>query len=254
MQALAGTAVPVPRLLGREEDADVLDAPFVVMQRVAGRVPQENPLYHLEGWFHDLDSAAQRRHWFSGIDTLAAIAREHPGGRPRVIHLSPRGAPLDQRRIEALAELPALTLLASRYEAVDQRLLDRHVDEEIAVGEFIVSGGELPAMMLIDALVRRLPGALNDSRSALDESFAGGLLEGPQYTRPERFEGQAVPAVLLSGHHERISRWRREQALLATVRRRPDLLARARAEGRLDAADERFLAALARETERPETG
>jgi tRNA (guanine37-N1)-methyltransferase len=187
-------------------------------------------------------------------DTLAAIAREHPGGRPRVIHLSPRGAPLDQRRIEALAELPALTLLASRYEAVDQRLLDRHVDEEIAVGEFIVSGGELPAMMLIDALVRRLPGALNDSRSALDESFAGGLLEGPQYTRPERFEGQAVPAVLLSGHHERISRWRREQALLATVRRRPDLLARARAEGRLDAADERFLAALARETERPETG
>lgn len=187
-------------------------------------------------------------------DTLAAIAREHPGGRPRVVHLSPRGAPLDQRRIEALAELPALTLLASRYEAVDQRLLDRHVDEEIAVGDFIVSGGELPAMMLIDALVRRLPGALNDSRSALDESFAGGLLEGPQYTRPERFEGQAVPAVLLSGHHERIARWRREQALLATARRRPELLVRARAEGRLDAADERFLAALARETDRPETG
>ena len=145
-------------------------------------------------------------------------------------------------------------MVTSRYEAVDQRLLDRHVDEEIAVGDFIVSGGELPAMMLIDALVRRLPGALNDSRSALDESFAGGLLEGPQYTRPERFEGQAVPAVLLSGHHERIARWRREQALLATARRRPELLARARAEGRLDAADERFLAALVLETDRPETG
>ena len=185
-------------------------------------------------------------------DTLAAIAREHPAGRPRVIHLSPRGAPLDQRRIEALAELPALTLLASRYEAVDQRLLDRCVDEEISIGDFIVSGGELPCMMLIDALVRRLPGALNDARSAHDESFASGLLEGPQYTRPERFEGREVPSVLLSGHHERIARWRREQALLVTAQRRPDLLVRARAEDRLDAADERFLATMVRETGRSE--
>lgn len=178
-------------------------------------------------------------------DTLAAVARSQGEPRGRVIHLSPRGRPLDQARIEALGELGAITLIASRYEAVDQRLLDRHVDEEIAVGEFIVSGGELPAMMLIDALVRRLPGALNDGRSAQEESFAAGLLEGPHYTRPEHFEGEPVPAVLLSGHHERIARWRREQSLLTTARRRPDLIAAARTAGHLDAADERVLANLA---------
>jgi len=182
-------------------------------------------------------------------DALAAIEADNPAGRPRVVHLSPRGRPLDQARVEALSALPALTLIASRYEAVDQRLLDRHVDEEIAIGDFVVSGGELPAMMLIDALVRRLPGALNDSRSALEESFAGGLLEGPHYTRPECFEGEAVPAILLSGHHERIARWRREQALEVTARRRPELIARARLEGRLDAADERWLASLPGRTE-----
>jgi len=178
-------------------------------------------------------------------DTLAAVARSQGEPRGRVIHLSPRGRPLDQARIEALGEFGAITLIASRYEAVDQRLLDRHVDEEIAVGEFIVSGGELPAMMLIDALVRRLPGALNDGRSAQEESFAAGLLEGPHYTRPEHFEGEPVPAVLLSGHHERIARWRREQSLLTTARRRPDLIAAARTAGHLDAADERVLANLA---------
>lgn len=179
------------------------------------------------------------------VDALAAIRADHAEARPWVVHLSPRGRPLDQARVEALSALPSLTLIASRYEAVDQRFLDAHVDEEIAIGDFIVSGGELPAMMLIDALVRRLPGALNDSRSALEESFVGGLLEGPHYTRPTCFEGQAVPAVLLSGHHDRIARWRREQSLEVTAQRRPDLIARARAQGRLDAADERWLAARA---------
>jgi tRNA (guanine37-N1)-methyltransferase len=177
-------------------------------------------------------------------DTLAAVARSQGEPRGRVIHLSPRGRPLDQARIEALGELGAITLIASRYEAVDQRLLDRHVDEEIAVGEFIVSGGELPAMMLIDALVRRLPGALNDGRSAQEESFAAGLLEGPHYTRPEHFEGEPVPAVLLSGHHERIARWRREQSLAITLANRPDLLEQARACGLLTKADERYLLTL----------
>ena len=188
------------------------------------------------------------------VDALAAISAEHAGERPHVIHLSPRGRPLDQARVEALAALPSLTLIASRYEAVDQRFLDAHVDEEVAIGDFIVSGGELPAMMLIDALVRRLPGALNDSRSALEESFAGGLLEGPHYTRPECFEGRQVPAVLLSGHHDRIARWRREQSLEVTALRRPDLIARARARGQLDAADERWLAARTSGTARPKTG
>lgn len=161
-----------------------------------------------------------------------------------VIHLSPRGRPLTHSRVSELALLPSVTLLASRYEAVDQRFLDRHVDEEVSVGDFVVSGGELPAMMLVDAVVRLLPGALNDARSAQEESFATGLLDCPHYTRPEVLDGAAVPEVLLSGHHARIARWRRDQALLETARRRPDLIARARQTGLLDRADERFLAAL----------
>ena len=185
-------------------------------------------------------------------DTLSAIAAAGASPRAPVIHLSPRGRPLDQARVKALSELPALTLLASRYEAVDQRLLDRHVDEEISIGDFVVSGGELPAMMLIDSLVRLLPGALNDARSAVEESFSTGLLEGPHYTRPEVFEGVSAPEVLLSGHHARIAKWRHEQSLRVTAERRIDLIARARAEGRLTPADERWLALLPPMTERPE--
>ncbi len=187
-------------------------------------------------------------------DTLQAIAAAQGEPRAPVIHLTPRGRPLDQAHARHLSGLPALTLLASRYEAVDQRLLDRHVDDEISIGDFIVSGGELPAMLLIDALVRLLPGALNDPRSALEESFSTGLLEGPQYTRPEVFEGAPVPHVLLSGHHARIARWRRDQSLRVTRDRRPDLIARARSEGRLDAADERALSAMANETNTHKTG
>lgn len=171
--------------------------------------------------------------------------RTELGAAAPVIHLSPRGQPLTHARVAALAATPGATLLASRYEAVDQRLLDRYVDEEISIGDFVVSGGELPAMMLIDAVVRLLPGTLNDARSAEEESFATGLLDCPHYTRPEVFEGASVPDILLSGHHARIRRWRREQVLAATAARRPDLLERARRAGLLDAADERFLAQAA---------
>lgn len=177
---------------------------------------------------------------------LAAIGEEQRrthGAAGRVLHLSPRGRPLTHARVAELASEPALTLLASRYEAVDQRLLDRHVDEEVSIGDFVVSGGELPAMMLVDAVVRLLPGALNDARSAQEESFATGILDCPHYTRPEVFEGESVPEVLLSGHHARIARWRREQALAATLARRPGLIEAARLAGQLDAADERWLAA-----------
>jgi len=187
-------------------------------------------------------------------DTLQAVAAAQGEPRAPVIHLTPRGRPLDQAHARDLSSLPALTLLASRYEAVDQRLLDRHVDDEISIGDFVVSGGELPAMLLIDALVRLLPGALNDPRSALEESFSTGLLEGPQYTRPEVFEGTPVPPVLLSGHHARIARWRRDQSLRVTRERRPDLIVRARSEGLLDAADERALSAMASETNGHKTG
>ncbi len=180
---------------------------------------------------------------------LAAIAADQQAAgvsRAPVIHLSPRGRPLTHRRVAELAALEAVTLLSSRYEAVDERLIERHVDEELAIGDFVVSGGELPAMMLIDAAVRLLPGALNDERSAQEDSFADGLLDCPHFTRPETFEGLQVPEVLLSGHHARIARWRREQALAATASRRPDLLERARSEGRLTEEDERFLREWAR--------
>lgn len=165
---------------------------------------------------------------------------------PHRIFLSPQGRPLTHDRVVELARLPALILLAGRYEAVDQRLIDTRIDEEICIGDFIVSGGELPAMMLIDAIVRMLPGAVNDDESVLRESFADGLLDCPHYTRPEVFESLPVPEVLLSGHHANIARWRRERALELTAARRPDLIERARAEGRLDAHDERWLARHAR--------
>jgi tRNA (guanine37-N1)-methyltransferase len=161
--------------------------------------------------------------------------------RARVVHLSPRGAPLTQTRVEEIAREPALALLCGRYEAIDQRLLDAEVDEEVSIGDFVVSGGEIPALALLDAAVRLLPGVTGDAASVRSDSFSDGLLEGPHYTRPEVFDGASVPPVLLSGHHARIAQWRREQALLETARRRPDLIERARRDGRLSAADEAIL-------------
>ncbi len=145
---------------------------------------------------------------------------------PRVIHLSPAGRPLTHERVLALAQATdaGYVLLAGRYEGIDERLVQREVDEEIAVGDFVVSGGELPALMLMDAMVRLLPGALNDEQSAREDSFATGLLDCPHYTRPELYDGLPVPEVLLSGHHERIRRWRLMQSLGRTWERRPDLL------------------------------
>ena len=138
-------------------------------------------------------------------------------------------------------------LLCGRYEGIDQRFIDRHVDLELSLGDFVLSGGELPALALLDAVARLQPGVLGDARSHEQDSFSDGLLEGPHYSRPEVLQGDeahAVPAVLLSGHHADIARWRREQSLRVTARRRPDLIAAARAAGALSAADERFLAGL----------
>ncbi len=161
--------------------------------------------------------------------------------RPRVIHLSPQGAPLDHARVMAMAAEPGLVLLCGRYEAVDQRLLDRCVDEEISLGDFVLSGGELPAMALMDAIIRQLPGALHDAASAEEDSFVTGLLDCPHYTRPEIYEEQQVPAVLLGGNHAEILKWRRQQSLESTATKRPDLLDKARTAGHLSAADEAFL-------------
>ena len=157
------------------------------------------------------------------LEKALDAAKNEGGGR--VIYLSPQGKRLDHRRVTELAKEKGLTLLCGRYEGVDERLLRRRVDEELSLGDFVLSGGELAAMALIDAVVRQLPGALGDELSALEESFADGLLDCPQYTRPETYAGDKVPEVLLSGHHENIRRWRLKQALGRTWLKRPDLLA-----------------------------
>jgi tRNA (guanine37-N1)-methyltransferase len=155
----------------------------------------------------------------------ATIGPPGTAGRPWVVHLSPRGRPFRQAEARRLARLPALALLCGHYEAIDQRLLDTRVDEEISLGDFVLTGGEIPAMALIDAVARLVPGVLGNDASTIEESFSAGLLEGPHYTRPEEFEGLAVPAVLRSGDHGAVARWREEQGLALTADRRPDMVA-----------------------------
>jgi tRNA (guanine37-N1)-methyltransferase len=152
-----------------------------------------------------------------------ASAKAARGGGP-VIYLSPQGRTLTHGRVCELAATEGAVLLCGRYEGIDERLIEHCVDEEVSLGDFVLSGGEIAAMALIDACVRQLPGALNDEASAIEESFATGLLDCPHFTRPEVYEGMTVPEVLLSGHHENIRRWRLQQALGRTWLRRPDLL------------------------------
>jgi tRNA (guanine37-N1)-methyltransferase len=172
----------------------------------------------------------------------ALDAARAAGGGP-VVYLSPQGRRLDHAAAIEFAGRAAVTLLCGRYEGVDERLLRRRVDEELSLGDFVLTGGELAAMALIDAVVRQLPGALGDEESAIEESFADGLLDCPQYTRPEVYAGERVPEVLLSGHHENIRRWRLKQSLGRTWLRRPDLIA-ARA---LSAEENRLLDEFQRE-------
>lgn len=173
----------------------------------------------------------------------AAKARQIQLGlaQPRVVYLSPQGRALTHQRVMQFMVEPGLVLLCGRYEAVDQRLLERCVDEEISLGDFVLSGGELPAMALMDAVIRQLPSVLHDDASAVEDSFVSGLLDCPHYTRPEVYEGVAVPPVLMGGHHAEIEKWRRAQALEATAKKRPDLIAKAREAGLLTPADEKFL-------------
>jgi tRNA (guanine37-N1)-methyltransferase len=164
-----------------------------------------------------------------------------------VVHFTPTGHPINQARVEALAQGPGAVFLCGRYEGIDQRFLDRHVTLELSLGDFVLSGGELPALAVIDAVARLQPGVLN-APSHEQDSFSDGLLDCPHYSRPEVLltpEGELpVPPVLLSGHHAQIARWRREQQLRLTARRRPDLIAAARAAGRLSAQDEKLLRSL----------
>jgi tRNA (guanine37-N1)-methyltransferase len=165
-----------------------------------------------------------------------AAAKAAADGEAKVIHLSPQGQVMDHGKVMELSARKRLVLLCGRYEGVDERLIEAAVDEELSIGDYVLSGGELAAMVLIDAVVRQLPGALGDEDSAGQESFVNGLLDCPQYTRPEVYEGRAVPAVLMSGHHAQIERWRLMQSLGRTWRRRPELLERrglSAAEGKL---------------------
>jgi len=159
----------------------------------------------------------------------AAQARRREAGEAnektaQVIYFSPQGRPLTHARVLELAQTSGAILLCGRYEGVDERLIERCVDEEISLGDFVLSGGEIAALALIDATVRQLPGALNDADSAAEDSFADGLLDCPHYTRPEEYQDMRVPEVLLSGNHEKIRRWRLKQALGRTWRRRPELI------------------------------
>lgn len=155
------------------------------------------------------------------VDAIRHASENFPAKR---IHLSPRGQVLTQQKARELAGEENLILFCSHYEGVDQRALDLCIDEEISIGDYVLTGGELPAMVLIDCVARLIPGVLGSEDSAQDESFENGLLEYPHYTRPAEFEGIAVPEVLLSGHHANIVAWRREQSLAVTKKRRPDLL------------------------------
>lgn len=178
--------------------------------------------------------------------TAAKAAQQAAGVmRPKVIYLSPQGRLLTHAVVMELMAEPGLIFLAGRYEGVDERLIQRQVDEELSIGDYVLSGGELAALVVIDALVRQLPGALGDADSAVEDSFVNGLLDYPHYTRPEVYAGMPVPPVLLSGHHEEIRKWRLQQALARTLNRRPVLLQ----ERTLSKEEMRLLEAIKREQE-----
>jgi tRNA (guanine37-N1)-methyltransferase len=183
---------------------------------------------------------------YAPLERALNAARAARADRVPLVCFSPTGRRIDQALVREFAAGPGAVLLCGRYEGIDQRFLDHHVDIELSLGDFVVSGGELPALALLDAVARLQDGVLGDARSHQQDSFSDGLLDCPHYSRPEVLpESQdAVPAVLLSGDHAQIARWRRERSLAATQRRRPDLIVAARVAGRLSAADEAFLASL----------
>jgi len=175
----------------------------------------------------------------------AARSRQVAAGiaRPVVVLMSPQGERLGEELVQELSAQDGLVVVAGRYEGIDERLVRRSIDREVSIGDYVVSGGELPAMVLMDCLVRRLPGSLNDEQSAVQDSFSAGLLDWPHYTRPEEWRGERVPEVLSSGNHAAIARWRRKQALGRTWQRRPELVD----EGTLSREDRQLLEEWQRE-------
>jgi tRNA (guanine37-N1)-methyltransferase len=211
-----------------------------------------NPRAHAEGNYQRVDDRP-----FGGGPGMVMMAeplarslrhiRSQRGDAAPVLLFSPLGRRLDHAHVQHWASGQGAILLCGRYEGVDQRFVDAHVDEQVSLGDFVLSGGEIAAMALLDAVARLQPGVLGDAASHQQDSFntaLDGLLDCPHYTRPESWHGAGVPEVLLSGHHARVARWRREQSLLLTQRLRPDLIARARAAGRLSRQDEDCLAGM----------
>ena len=207
---------------------------------ISGRA-EERKLYQLKLWnprdfTHDVHHTVDDRPYGGGpgmvmmaepLEAAISAAKAHQKSLSLsgpVLHLSPSGKPLTHKDVVKLSARQSMILLCSRYEGVDQRLLDSQVDEEYSIGDYVLSGGELPAMVLMDAVIRQLPGALGDAESANQDSFVDGLLDCPHYTRPEIYRGVGVPDVLLSGHHAKIKQWRLQQSLLRTRDLRPDLL------------------------------
>ncbi len=177
-------------------------------------------------------------------DCFAAVC-EQAGSRPHLIYMSPQGKTLTQQRARELAQMPNICILCGHYEGVDERVLDALVDEQISIGDYVLTGGEIPAMALVDCVSRMVPGVLADEVCFTEESHFAGLLEYPQYTRPFEWEGRQVPEILISGHHANIARWRREQSLERTLRLRPDMLA----DAELTDKDKKFLETLSASNE-----
>ena len=209
----------------------------VTVYGITGRAVREGLLtfncWNPRDYTHDRHRTVDDRPYGGGPGMLMKIqplrdaiheARASAPGKACVVYLSPQGERLDQSVVESLAAEQQLILVAGRYEGVDERLISAEVDREVSLGDFVLSGGELAAMAVIDAVTRLIPGALGHAQSAEQDSFADGLLDCPHYTRPEVYEGQAVPEVLLGGHHEQIRRWRLKESLRRTRERRPDLL------------------------------
>ncbi len=219
-----------------------------ILQRARQRGLLEVNLYNIRDWTSDRHHVTDDEPYGGGggmvmkPEPIFAAVEGILGSPPAcpVVLLTPQGRPFNQAVAQELAQQPRLALLCGRYEGVDERVRLHLVSDEISIGDYVLTGGELPALVVVDAVTRFLPGVLGDPGGAWDDSHAMGLLEYPHYTRPPEFRGWRVPDTLLSGDHARIARWRREQALLRTKQRRPDLLARAE----LSAADRKFLAQL----------
>lgn len=208
-----------------------------MVQRARARGVLDLRIHDLRDWTHDRHRTVDDRPFgggpgmvlkcepvFEAVESLQ-VAEDGEDGRARVVLLCPTGRRFDQPLASELSGEDHLLLLCPSYEGVDERIREALVDDEVSVGDFVLTSGNLPAMMVVDAVTRLLPGVLGDEASAVDESFSHGLLEYPHYTRPAEFRGMRVPEVLLSGHHAEIGRWRREESLRRTEQRRPDLLA-----------------------------